>query len=210
MKNKFIVIILIFMLLLAIFTVNSYGYKYSSFEDLSSDEMKEKVTDYYLYLKDKDIDITLFKNFFVARTFCAFLTDDTKINYYGYDLQSTNINACVVVYFNKDTLKPTGYTNNLDSHCTGAYGNQMEVCYSSDVVYTTISLYGGTSANVDFFYPAPQGITGVLVEETTKAEIMKQIKTMIVGFLKYLMVFLVSVIAFYKGWKFLSTQLRKS
>ena len=39
---------------------------------------------------------------------------------------------------------------------------------------------------------------------------MKQIKTMIVGFLKYLIVFLVSVIAFYKGWKFLSTQLRKS
>ncbi len=39
--------------------------------------------------------------------------------------------------------------------------------------------------------------------------VWETMKTMIVGFLKYLIVFLVSLIAFYKGWQFLSMQLRK-
>jgi|GEM_PF-6738746 len=61
-----------------------------------------------------------------------------------------------------------------------------------------------------FFRPTLLGITETLVAETEKAQIMEQIKTMITGFLKYLIVLVISVIAFYKGWKFLSTQLRKS
>ena len=78
------------------------------------------------------------------------------------------------------------------------------------LVYSTVDVYDMNDSNKVVFQPAPVEITQVLLEETTKAGIMNQIKTMIVGFLKYLIVLVVSVIAFYKGWKFLSTQLRKA
>lgn len=75
---------------------------------------------------------------------------------------------------------------------------------------TTSTIFDDSSCTSIFFRQPPQGITLTLVEETTKTKITEQIKTMIVGFLKYLIVLVISVIAFYKGWKFLSTQLRKS
>ena len=43
-----------------------------------------------------------------------------------------------------------------------------------------------------------------------KAEIMEQMKITVVGFLKYLIALVISLIAFWKGWQFLSTQLRKA
>ena len=61
-----------------------------------------------------------------------------------------------------------------------------------------------------FFQKPPLGITQTLVEETEKVQIAEQLRTMIVGFLKYLIALVISVIAFYKGWKFLSTQLKRS
>lgn len=61
-----------------------------------------------------------------------------------------------------------------------------------------------------FFRVPLQGITQTLVEETMKAQVMEQLKATIVGFLKYLIVFVISVIAFWKGWQFLSMQLKKA
>lgn len=60
------------------------------------------------------------------------------------------------------------------------------------------------------FQVAPQvpEITKILVEQTTQAQIQEQMKKIITGFLKYLIVFVISVIAFWKGWKFLSKQFK--
>lgn len=76
------------------------------------------------------------------------------------------------------------------------------------------SNYDVYDKNGELVFQAPPQVnptlTETLVEETTQAQITQQIQTMILGFLKYLTLFVVSVIAFYKGWKFLSTQLRKA
>ena len=92
-----------------------------------------------------------------------------------------------------------------------SFGNWYESSFDDgieSVVYSTFGVYNPDDKLV--FQAPPVEITQVLLEETTKAGIMNQIKTMIVGFLKYLIALVVSVIAFYKGWKFLSTQLRKA
>ncbi len=79
------------------------------------------------------------------------------------------------------------------------------------ILYSNYDVY---DKNGELVFQAPPQVnptlTETLVEETTQAQITQQIQTMILGFLKYLTLFVVSVIAFYKGWKFLSTQLRKA
>lgn len=79
-----------------------------------------------------------------------------------------------------------------------------------ECVYTTDDIYD-TEGNL-VFQGAPQipEITKTLVEQTTQTQIQEQLKLMITGFLKYLIVFVISVIAFWKGWKFLSKQLKRA
>lgn len=100
-----------------------------------------------------------------------------------------------------DFSQPVEKYNRTWGYCCGSLEN-FEVLYSSVDIHDTS---GGI-----FFHQTPLGISQTLVAETGKAQIMEQIKTMFLGFLKYLIVLVISVIAFYKGWKFLSTQLRIS
>lgn len=74
--------------------------------------------------------------------------------------------------------------------------------------YSSFDVY---NASGKIFFQKPLlGITKTLVVETEKAQIAEQIKIMIAGFLKYLIALVISVIAFWKGWQFLSIQLRKN
>lgn len=84
------------------------------------------------------------------------------------------------------------------------FGKNSTVFSSSSDIYTDSSL-----TDV-FFHSAPLGITQTLVEETEKVQIAEQLRTMVVGFLKYLIALVISVIAFWKGWQFLLTQLKKA
>lgn len=62
------------------------------------------------------------------------------------------------------------------------------------------------------FQKAPQvaEITKALVEQTTKAQVAQQLQNTIKSFLIYLVVFVVSLLAFWKGWRLLSNSLRKA
>ena len=100
----------------------------------------------------------------------------------------------------------TKFTFSKDGSAIGISSNTFK-----NIVYANYDVY---DKNGELVFQAPPQVnptlTETLVEETTQAQITQQIQTMILGFLKYLMLFVVSVIAFYKGWKFLSTQLRKA
>lgn len=76
--------------------------------------------------------------------------------------------------------------------------------------YSTVDIKDG-EGNVVFQKPVlvPE-ITKTLVEQTTQAQITQQLQKMIVGFLKYLMVLVILVIAFWKGWQFLLMQFKKA
>ncbi|MFR5507688.1 MAG: hypothetical protein ACLTKT_00540 [Clostridia bacterium] len=100
----------------------------------------------------------------------------------------------------------TSFSFNGDYPASGSTSNTFK-----NIVYSNYDVYDEYGKLV--FQAPPQvnpTLTETLVEETTQAQITQQIQTMILGFLKYLTLFVVSVIAFYKGWKFLSTQLKRA
>lgn len=143
-----------------------------------------------------------------------FFEDNTKLvtsgNYIGsYNTDGSRADYKAIYYdYNTSCFRCTLFS---DYYC----GNKNEIIYigSPAVIYNNLtddSIFLSSTGSFDFFIPSPQGITATLVEEAMKAKIMGQIKTMIAGFLKYLIALVISVIAFYKGWKFLSTQLKKS
>lgn len=209
MKNKFIVISLIFMLLLSIFTFNNNVYA-TSVSDLSEDKVKLLIQRGYSYMNSHGVDISQFSNYQISKT--------GSISYYpkncsfGYNNWGSGIFQSSYRYsvdFNLDTLEVISSSDCLDHSSVG------DDIYVDRIAYASMDIYNNRNdivfaKNIDFFYPAPQGITATLVEETEKVQIAEQLKIMIAGFLKYLIALVISVIAFYKGWKFLSTQLKKS
>ena len=118
----------------------------------------------------------------------AFLCSTTGNGYYNSRTQGTSTSVCKI---------------------GGAIG-------SSSIFISSVDIYKDVNKNEIFFQKPPQvipevlGITETLVEETEKVQIAEQLKIMIVGFLKYLIVLVISLIAFWKGWQFLSMQLRKA
>lgn len=88
--------------------------------------------------------------------------------------------------------------------------NLTRIVSGCSIISTSSDIYTDSSCSEIFFQNPPQGITETLVEETERVQIAEQLKIMIVGFLKYLIVLVISLIAFWKGWKFLLTHLRKA
>ena len=204
MNRKSILILSVFLIILCI-TNSVLGYSPISFNENQINNINNIYSNYssnykyFIYFVNKSNKGVLYcwnetEIFFVQGSLNGLPT-----------IEASSTGDFLSVILNCDTFKieSTDTTHSKVGYHVSTSDNNIYV-YSNTNVYTD---YEKSSI---FFQKTPLGITGVLVEETTKAEIMKQIKTMIVGFLKYLMVFLVSVIAFYKGWKFLSTQLRKS
>lgn len=116
------------------------------------------------------------------------------------------------------TLDRSKYGQDIEDYSASSWStlgnfntcNDSPSYYSDYLVYSSMDLY----KNGELVFQGPpqqeEGITQILLEETTKAKILDQMKIMIVGFLKYLIALVISVIAFYKAWKFLSKQLKKS
>lgn len=119
--------------------------------------------------------------------YCNFLTDQTWLSY------------------NSDFFT---FTSDLGGK------NKADIIQTDFKVYKANYTPGKEATFTDevVFPVAPQipEITKTLVEQTTQTQIQEQLKLMITGFLKYLIVFVISVIAFWKGWKFLSKQLKRA
>ncbi len=114
-------------------------------------------------------------------------------------------------FYSNNTIDCSSMSFTLDDHNSFdriSYYRTDNVSYS--VNYTNYDILDDEGNLV--FQGAPQipEITKTLVEQTTQTQIQEQLKLMITGFLKYLIVFVISVIAFWKGWKFLSKQLKRA
>ena len=203
--HKFLPVLSIFLLVVLIFTSSVFAYSPSSW----SDDVVSLINNTYSNYSSEYKHFICFVNRSIEVVMFCWNDDDT------FFVQGS-LNG-------SPTLEASQATSFL---CLKLDGNTLAVL-SSEVsfnkvgyhVYTSgdnITLHTNTNVYNDydktsiFFQLPPQGITETLVEETTKVQIAEQLKMMIVGFLKYLIVLVISVIAFWKGWKFLSTQLRKA
>lgn len=196
MKNKSFLIIYIFLLITVLFTSNVFAsfdftlnnekYSYPDLPVVSDDFSSKR----FIILRD-----------YLNTVYLCFVNTSfkDKIVWSGNSLYYTgnNGNYAFKTFYLKDNSE-WKYCFDRNSHDRAQF----------TFLFSTENIYNPTGDV--FFHHTPLGITQTLVAETEKAQIMEQIKTMIVGFLKYLIVLVISVIAFYKGWKFLSTQLRKS
>ena len=121
-------------------------------------------------------------------------TGNNRLNFYNYEYSLDTT----------DFLTPSAKYYGI----WGIMGNASGGLSGLKIHYSSVDIKD-SSGNV-FFQKTPLGITETLVVETNKVQIAEQLKKMITGFLKYLIALVISVIAFWKGWQFLSTQLKKA
>lgn len=186
--KKCFIIFLFIVLLFVLYQIDCFAFTFNNINTGTDVE-----------LSDPDTDLDYFVNYY-------------NDNYYLYIMNSSSGSF---LYFTTGYISSTvGMKEYKYNFSTSSweylrdYGELVGV--SSDVVYSSINIVYNDDNSKVFFQQAPLGITKTLVEETQKVEIMEQMKIMIVGFLKYLIVLVISLIAFWKGWQFLSTQLRKA
>lgn len=131
--------------------------------------------------------------------------DKYSLRLYSISSTPTDSNSIKYSYYYISSTSSSSWSSSSTSDTSGFY-------FSGGIygVYATQDLYDLDGNLV--FQVAPQipEITKTLVEQTTQTQIQEQLKLMITGFLKYLIVFVISVIAFWKGWKFLSKQLKRA
>ena len=207
--HKFLSILAIFLFILIAFSSRVFA---TSTSELSDTDINLVVKHGYDLIELNGYNPNVFTKYYIdnGNRICYF-TDNSEIscvNGSGRYLLKVKNNC--TVHFDIDTFDAIEFGNNMENQI----GNPWDISYVNDIVFSSFDIYHGTSIvfekNIDFFHQTPQGITLTLVEETTKAQIMEQMRIMIVGFLKYLIAFVVSVVAFWKGWQFLSTQLKKA
>lgn len=211
MKNKFLLVILIFMLVIASFTsvfasTSVYPNDYTVPECDVFNRMIKQDDGTYCY---NGIS-TCIDRYFVCHTdsidYYFFVCDGYFINN-KYYLNNNSVSN--YIYFEYDTNGSFIRANSLRCDSSFSLWNGMSICYSSTDLYDSNGVLVFQVALPEI-PEEPQQITQVLAEETEKVQIAEQLKIMIVGFLKYLIVLVISLIAFWKGWQFLSTQLRKA
>lgn len=217
LKNKFFIIFSVFILVINTFCsiskcaftddadfywpddVKPYPLDYDSGDPVSN-QVLVKCGDTYYCLSYVTID-------YIYGTQKLYLDSNNRIN-------GTSLDHITAHKYNSDSESWSwcswGNTNTVNSTSSGM-SNLHQILDSCEVISTSSNIYTDDTFTEIFFYvPPQQEITRILVAETGKVQIMEQLRKMIVGFLKYLAVFLVSLIAFWKGWQFLSTQLKKA
>lgn len=207
LKNKFILILLI--------AISLFSFIIKPVEASSENTLFIDGTVYNIILPDN-----LSGNYVICRNGSAYVLLYTSSGgYYKiikqesnglYQIRCYSDEACTSIK-NYNIISISSTTTTLD-FVNGNIGSWKPTDYEeyyccTGVFYATTDIYFNGEL---FFQVPPQTIMKTLVEETTRVQIMEQIKKMIVGFLKYLIVLVISLLAFWKGWQFLSTQLRKA
>lgn len=227
LKNKIIIISLIFLTLI---TSVSNVFAYTCTDDTGAtysypDNVVEYIqeTEYY---NDNYICLGFYWASGKYYVFFFEKTDDLKVSWGNKTDGTISFN----MYHFRTNVNFNGAFYQFDS--SGNYkGKNVLTNYTAMNTYNFKQWWGADTGNSKLFFangdiynhdgtlffqaPPPiveeqkAEITQILLEETQKVQIMQQMKTMIVGFLKYLIVLVVSLVAFWKGWQFLSMQLKK-
>lgn len=217
MKNKFLLVLIVILLILFTFITSVFGYYNDTvtYNDLSIDLSRLGATNNCAYILMYNKNENRFETLHPFGDSCSGNLD--SIFY-----RNLNDNNSVTIYgingFRNVTIETISIedgTYQIGSLVSSFYSpNGVEISLLDyDFIGSNVPIYTDNSCSslaTDFFQASPQGITATLVEEAMKAKILEQLKIMIVGFLKYLIVFVISVIAFWKGWQFLSMQLKKA
>lgn len=207
LKSKLFIILLVFILI--------------SFSFISFSKANNEIT--YIFNK-QTYNITLPENlvgnFVICRDNGSYtLLYTTSSGYFKITQEFSDGKYGIMCYSDKECTKTKPYnilvlfsSNTTLDYINGNIGSWKPTDYQQrydfqSMFYSSVDVYYNGEL---FFQLPPQGITQMLVAETTKAQIMEQMKIIVVGFLKYLIVFVVSLIAFWKGWQFLLGQLRKA
>lgn len=215
MKNKSFSILFIFLLIVLLFTSNAFAS--SDVKCPSCDTVLHSDLDYDLSCITKDdnkhLGLIIGLDYKNEKYVVAYWSYDS--NYHNskpfLDERSENV-VCVDVAWNINIYKVVDGVLVYQGSDGGVYEKNgfRDLGKNSTVFSSTADIYTDSTKSKVFFQVTPLGITKTLVVEMEKVQIMEQMKTTMVGFLKYLIVLVISVIAFYKGWKFLSTQLKRS
>lgn len=256
MKNKFLIVFIMFLLILSIFTSNSSVFASDNTDIYEDFTFTYKGVEYTLPnfpFADKPF-LLLASNadgsvpsieYFQVRVYEGTLSEGEICSPYIFKTSNRRWNNSFVIYTKDNagnisivnkcaTFSVYGYSIANDTYSSGYSGNWCSfdsdnLIYLPDENYTNVfvtakpsciyssSVTSNTTLNnltmeevSNPFFQPPLEITETLVEATTKAQVMEQMKAMIVGFLKYLVALVISLLAFWKGWKFLSTQLKKA
>ena len=219
-NNKILVIFFSFIMLIILCNFNTtYAYSAKSETGVTftyPDEIVYYMEDNYEeYWEDTNI------------SWCCWKSGSTYflqgLHYNGYNIFCYNRDVPVLgandrviiehmIDFNSD-FEVTNAKFNTYVEFNGWSTTRLYTPMEKDVMYfKNVNIYVDTQGK-DFFLKAPpttKTITVVLTQEIRRAKIMETIKTMITGFLKYLIVFVISVIAFWKGWQFLLRHFKRA
>lgn len=189
--NKFIVIILLLFLIINVFSINTYAYDFTDIND-----KKQSIPDLPSDVLEKNFVLSEYVGSYTIWV----MSDKTGYFYIDNNYVYASINPVARYEYNAIYEEWRFKGNQYLSSGSSDWIKKENFSYSNIIVFSN-------KEKDNVFFPLPQTVLGRV---TMKAEIMKEMKTTMVGFLKYLIVFLVSLIAFYKGWQLLLRQLRKA
>lgn len=195
MKNKKFLFMLFSFIVLSVFAVfNNNCYATTNSIVFNDGESDVTLSDLPLSLNDYNAIVIKSTNT-SYKYYLMFYGKDTNLVLGGTNgLQLTTADSSkITFYFVKNDLSYQSY---------GSISLQ-DGCYTSNFYYSSADVLD-SSGNVVF-----QGPTlTTLAEALEKANPVETFQTMMAGLVKYLILFLILLVAFWKGWQFLLKQLR--
>lgn len=218
--NRFLPILSVFLLVLFIFNISkaSNDNEYYSFNDETYGTIKFKLPDNCINYCISQYDKGYFCFIYTDNSSYHFAVKNENDTYKKIFLYTDNTYSTTVSFYrlriNDNWAFEPIYDETLGCYILDFSNASSTLLINEPLYFSTFNTSNQDLTNIDdntlFFQKAPQEMSRLLVEETAKVQIMEQLKIMIVGFLKYLIVLVISLIAFWKGWQFLSTQLRNA
>lgn len=216
--KKFNTRILIFLILIVILSLSFNPSKIYAYSTNDTAEFDNKVISKVKSLKEYSeyqYYITFLwgfnSNTMAPNIHIIFFNDTENLKFYlGEYNYNTSLFASKSFYrveyiLNRDTLEIENKVEMESDYIIHIWNNNGKY-----EIFSNYDIYNSSSCT-DFFLKAPpKTIAVVLTQEIKRSKIAGTLKTMIIGFLKYLIVFVTSVIAFWKGWRFLFRNFKKA
>ena len=217
MKNKIILSFLFLFIIFSLFNNVLFAYTVDGIFEVSDNIINEKPKR-ALYLEEWNLSddyLTKFK----SNGYISYVkyTED-EVNYYMLSpvekdakfyigeldgkkyLSCTS--SCNFVRLMINNLSQSGFMT-LESN---GYYSLNEETLDNVAPFSTLPVYTDSSFSEVFIHPVQESLAQVLEKNNP----VKNFQTMMSGIIPYLIAFIIGLVAFWKGWQFLSTQLRKA
>lgn len=206
MKNK---IFICLFSLCVVFNIINFLYAYTTNSTLPEDIPSfDKFYDYYDNLvEDVNLDngYVLYKK---NNVYCLNILSDSNQKFVVSDFNSSDVSVCQQVSMfafnydptnNKEKVWKSGFSKD-DLPVSGKFrigGNTSDYWTNCGIYYE----------NGELVFPIPVLTLGEVLEKNNP---VKNFQTMMSGIIPYLLAFMIGLVAFWKGWQFLSKALHKA